>query len=284
MNFNNTRFVIGVILISKGNIFFDEVINGINDAATEIREYNTNVILKTMKGYDPHTQIQLINSMENKINILVINPIESPEIKEKINELTDKGINVITVNTDIEGSKRLCHIGNDYYKSGRTAGGILGLISKENCTVGIITGSSNILGHKKRIEGFKSVIFQKYPNIKIVAQIENNDDEIISYDKTDKMLTEHKDINMIYITAGGVYGACCAIKKHNKKISVVCFDKTPTTKEFMEKGIIKAVICQQPYVQGYRSIKIAFNYISSGERPLYEINYINNEIKIEENI
>lgn len=280
------NLIIGVILISKGNPFFDEVIEGIRAASNEIREYGVDVVVRTMKGYNVTDQIKMIDSIKNECDLLVINPIDHPDIISKISEIADNGIQVITVNTDVKGSKRMCHIGNDYYKSGRTAGGMLGLISNGKGKVGIVTGSNKISGHNQRIEGFKEVISKKYSNIEIVDIIENEDDEILSYDNTSKMLENNPDIDMLYIVAGGVYGACCAVNKYYdyRKISIVCFDNTPIVSDLMEKGIIKAVICQQPFMQGYQAIKNGFIYLVSGEKPVNDIIYMDNDIRIAENI
>lgn len=280
------NLIIGVILISKGNPFFDEVIEGIRVASDEIREYGVDVVVRTMKGYNVESQIEIIDKIKDECDLLIITPINHSNLIDKINELVEIGIQVITVNTDVNGSRRMCHIGNDYYKSGKTAGGMLGLISNGYGKVGIVTGSRKILGHNQRIEGFKEVISKKYCNIEIVDIIENEDDEILSYDNTCKMLENNNEINMIYIVAGGVYGACCAVNKYseNREISIVCFDNTPIVCDLMEKGVIKATICQQPFMQGYQAIKTGFVYLISGEKPLKDVIYMDNDIRIEENL
>lgn len=281
-----SKLKIGVILISKGNPFFDDVIEGIRAASNEIADYGIEVVVRTMKGYNVENQLSMIDKFKNECDLLILNPIDHIDIIKKINELDNMGIPVVTVNTDVNNSKRMCHIGNDYYKSGKTAGGMLGLISCGKGRVGIVTGSKKILGHNQRVEGFKEVILKKYNYIEIAGIVENDDDEILSYDNTSSMLEENPDINMLYIAAGGVYGACCAVKKYckNREISIVCFDDTPIVCDLMEKGIIKAAICQQPFRQGYQAVKIGFTYLVSGEKPLDEVIYVSNDIKIEENL
>ncbi len=44
----------------------------------------------------------------------------------------------------------------------------------------------------------------------IVDVVENDDDEIISYNVTQKLLKDYPDIDGLFLIAGGVYGASCA--------------------------------------------------------------------------
>lgn len=277
---------IGIILISEGNPFFDELLDGIKTAADEIIQYGVDVIVRTMRGYDVNKQLQLMNEVMSSCDLLILNPINHIDIINKINEFIDSGKQVVTVNTDVNGSKRFCHIGNDYTQSGRTAGGIMGLITQGKGKIGIVTGSKKILGHNERIQGFIDVVTTKYPNLNIVGIVENEDDEIKSYEVTSQLLEYYKDMDALFIAAGGSYGACCAVmnKGRDKDITIIAFDSTPSVKEMVEKGIIKATIGQQPFQQGYQAVKSGFAYLSGGETPLEGRIYVMNDILIAENL
>lgn len=128
---NRTKSTIGVILTSDGNIYYNSLIDSIKSSAEKISSFNYNVILETMKGYDIERQINLLDQLSEKAEVIIITPINHPDIINKINELTDKGKKIITLNFDVENSKRLCHIGVDYIKVGRLAGNLMGLIVKK---------------------------------------------------------------------------------------------------------------------------------------------------------
>lgn len=63
------------------------------------------------------------------MNGIVLSPYNDPLIAGKINELSEKGIPVITTNTDIENSARLAYVGCNFYRSGETAAGLMHLMS-----------------------------------------------------------------------------------------------------------------------------------------------------------
>lgn len=280
------NFIMGIILSSEGNEFFDDVISGMEQAEKEAAVYGIQVIKKTMKGYDVDVQLSLIRELEAFIHILIIQPINDDSIVKEIRKLTQQGIRVITINNDIKSSDRLCYVGSDYFKSGQTACGCLGLLTRGKANVGIATGSVKMLGHNQRILGFNSIVKKKYKEFIISDIIETNDDDRQSYEETLKMLEKYPNINAIYIVAAGAAGVCRAVTELGKQeeMEIVACDTTPVVKKLIKKGIIKATICQQPYLQGYQSLMIAVEFLIHGTIPKQEYNVINSEIKIPENL
>ena len=284
---NRKELASGVVLASEGNAFFDDVLRGIRRAETEIAGYGTKVILKTLKGYNVQQQREAIEEIRPHINALILNPISDPIIAQEIDDLVDSGICVITINTDIQNSKRMCYIGSDYTKGGETACGMLGMITGGAPTkIGVITGSTLVLGHNQRITGFQNVIDRRYQDFRIVDCEQTDDDDIQAFEVTKEMLTEHPEIDAIFIVAGGVYGVCRAvISMHlEEQMHIICFDSTPASVEMIKKGVIQATICQQPFTQGNKSVHLAFNYLVSGLKPEKEYYFVKNEIKILENL
>ena len=98
---------------------------------------------------------------------LLITPYDDERIVNKINELSKKGIPVVTVCSDIEGTDRLAYVGSNNMRLGHTVGALLGLISGGHAEVGIITGSRDVLGQEQRIAGFLEKIQKEYPNITV---------------------------------------------------------------------------------------------------------------------
>ena len=113
-----TSPVIGVILCSEGNPFFDDVIAGFQAAQEELVDYGASVILRTMCGHEVTHQLSLIDGMAEHISALVIQPINSRRIAARLLALKESGIPVVTVNTDIEPSSRCCYVGSNYESGG----------------------------------------------------------------------------------------------------------------------------------------------------------------------
>ncbi len=280
------RLKLGVILFSSDNPFFGDVLKGVTEKAEALSAYNCNVVIKQVH-FNIEEQLAALDELEAEdVNGIAMAPCNHASIKERINSLFQKGIPVVTLNTDIEGSKRIAYVGSHYTHSGETAAGLMHLMTLGEVSVGIISGSSDILCHTERIAGFKKAVNAHYQNIHIVETVENHDDEIESYEKTTALLTAHPDINALFFAAGGVYGGCRAVISLGLagKIRILAFDKVPTTKKLVEDGIIAATICQQPKIQGTKPLDILFAYLTAGEIPEKEYHYVAVDIRIKENI
>jgi len=280
------NYVIGIILSSEGNKFYDDVLRGIRQAEQEIADYGIRILLKTMKGYEVQRQLELLDEIKDKINFLIINPINDDRIIDKINAFSEENIKVITINTDVENSKRLCHVGCNYKKSGETACGMLGLLTGGEANIGIAIGSIKVLGHTQRMSGFDKVCKEQYPKFQVMDIIETNDDDVCAFIQTQKMLQKYPQINAIYIVAAGAYGVCQAVTEagREKEIVIISSDQTPDIIKLLREGMIKATICQQPWTQGYKSVNMAFQYLVSNVVPEKELHSVKNEIKILQNL
>lgn len=276
---------LGVILLGVGNPFFDDVLLGVREKEQELAGYNCSVLIRQTE-YSLQQQLDAIDSLlAEGIGGLAISPYNDNAVREKIANLCKQGIPVVTLNTDIENSSRLAYVGSNFYRSGETAAGLMRLMTKGEVRVGIVSGSQNILCHTERIAGFSHTI-AAYPNIRIVDTVNNNDDDQISFTLTGKLIEDHPEINAFYFTAGGVYGGCQAIEASASKndMIVITNDIVPRTREYMQKGLIAATICQQPFQQGFQPLALLFAYLTTGEKPATENNYVDVDIRIRENL
>lgn len=152
--------------------------------------------------------------------------------------------------------------------------------------LGIITGSSQVLCHTERIAGFLDVISRTAPGLEVLDTLKNHDDEFESYEVTKHFLKAHPDADAIFFAAAGVQGGCRAILNMNRadQMHVVCFDADETLRPLMADGLICATISQQPRKQGSRPLDLLFDYLTTGNLPEQEINYVDAAIKIRENL
>ncbi len=280
------RWKIGVVLFSAENPFFTEVLDGIDEKANELANYNCTVIVKQIP-FGVEEQLHALDElMEEEVAAIAMTPYNDERIRSYIDRLYKQNIPVVTFNTDIEHSKRIAYVGSNYTQSGATAAGLLRLMTQGEIFAGIVTGSSNILCHTERIVGFTHTLVPYKDRFHMVQIIENHDDEIESYEQTMQLLQEHPEINALYFAAGGVYGGCRAISALGleDKITVIAYDLVPTTRDLLNSGIVSATICQQPKLQGLKPLSILFDYLTTGKLPDEELNYVAIDIRIRENM
>ncbi len=278
--------VIGVILCSEGNPFFDDVIEGFKKAEEDLRDYGVTLILKTMCGHSVTQQLALIDELDGHISALVLQPINSRRIAARLLSLKEAGVPAVTVNTDIENSCRCCYVGSDYEQGGAVAAGMMALVTGGKANLGIIEGVHTLMGHVLRQKGFEDHLKKYCPQIRFVDRAPALDDPEQAYCSAREMLQNHPEIDAMFVVAAGVFDVCRAIidAGREKDMRVVAYDDVPTTKEMVRRGLIRAVVCQQPFEQGYRAAHEAFEMILSGEAPENRMLIMENQIKIAENI
>jgi len=286
LNVKKSAPVIGVILCSEGNPFFDDVITGFYKAEEELQHYDVSMLLRTMRGHDVATQLVLIDSIADSLSALVIQPINDPRIAERLRELMDGGMPVVTVNTDIESHARCCYVGSDYERGGAVAAGLTALITGGSARLGVIKGVDTLMGHELRLKGFEEHLRRICPRIEWIAAENANDDPVQAYRKTCEMLASHPQIDTIFVVAAGVHDVCRAVIDMGREqdLRVIAYDDVPSTREMLRRGIVRAVVCQQPVEQGYRAFAAAFDMILAGHTHYTNEIIMEDQIKIIENL
>lgn len=280
------NLTLGVILFSNENPFYTDVLTGVQEKAEELSCYNCTVLVRQIAG-SVEAQLEAMDQLvQEGAAGIALAPYNDERIRRRIDQLYHKGIPVVTLNTDIEHSRRMAYVGSNYFKSGSTAAGLLRLMTQGQVHVGIITGSSNILCHTERIAGFTEALkpFQGSIRISRVAEVHDNEDE--SYEKTRALLSACPEINALYFAAGGVWGGCQGAVSLGlqEKLRIIANDLVPTTRQLVEQGTIAAVICQQPKIQGSRPLDLLFTYLTTGQSPEKEHHYVMTDIRIRENL
>lgn len=282
--------IVGCLIPSLGNVFFDDVIKGIYLAQKELEDFGVTVIVKKIRGYNPPEHIQAIKELVDAgSTALCICTVDIYKVRNYVNQLIDSGIPVVTVNNDLTNTKRLCYIGSDYVKGGQTAAGLLAsLCLGHQLNLLIVTGSLKIKGHNQRIQGFSRRLKDYGINYKLIDVFESQDDEKHAYETALKIVRFNQQINCVFIAAAGAAGVCKAIaeldirKKH--PMWIVCFDDVASTQKLILDGMIDFTICQEPIQQGYQAIQSLFNYFVDDKR-IVPCNFITNTvIKIRENL
>lgn len=252
---------IGVILTPDYNPFIHDIISGINRAKKEFSAFGIEVIIKLMTSLDPSEEIRIINDLtENGVSGMAVFPLDHPNVYALLNSLIEKGIAVITFNSPAPEVKSLCFIGQDHYKGGRTAAGLMCKILPKDARIGIIISSTKLSCHQQRLLGFQNKISETRPDIKIVGISENQDKKEDAFRITLEYCNKLPDLDGIYITGGGIAGVGSALDiiDDSENIHVICHDLTEGSIHLLQTQVVDFVLGQEPVNQGYLLIKTLF--------------------------
>ncbi len=269
--------LVAVILCVGQNPFFDDVLLGIDEMIKEFRHYGISAEVCRMDSLDASAQVAEIERLQEVMTGLVITPIDHPSVKQALDSLD---IPIVNLNTDIEDTNRIAYVGTDYHKGGALAAGIVKLLRPSGGTVGIVNGSKKLYGHRLREQGFLSELANGYHVAKTVYC---EDDDILAFEVTNRLLHEHAELDTLFIAAGGVNGACRAlISQKRDNIMVLSFDATKTARQLLDDEVIAATICQNPRLQGEKAMQIMLDFLVLGQKPDAGKYILEHEIKIKQ--
>lgn len=276
----------GCLLPDGHNPFFNDVINGMRRAETELSDYGVSINIQHVSGYDTETHIDAINELKSGgYSGLCLTTLDTPGVQLTVHKIIEEGIPVVSVNTDIPDSGRICYVGTDYFRAGKTAAGMLSLVSGVKHHILVITGSYNIRGHKERVRGFLEGLENRGVDFEIVDTMESFDSNEIAYQQTSKALKSFSNINCIFVAAAGIGGVCKAVEEAGlTETKILAFDEVPEVQENILNNHIDFTIGQDPELQGYMGIMRLFSWLmEEGKRSTSD--YITStSIKIAENI
>lgn len=272
---------IGVIVAPDYNPFVEDIKIGVQAARDEISDYGFHIDMRVLNTLDAEEQVNILDSfMEKKVDGIALFSIDSDKIRQKIDDMVSHGLPVVTYNSDIRNSRRICFVGQDHFKGGFVAGDLMSNILMDGSDVLIITSLLDLACHKNRIAGFKQAIQEFESGIHIIDIVENQDIKQLAFEQTLKYAEKYPSIKGIYVTGGGVSGVGEALRTVNKQrdIKIICHDLVDSTVELMRRGIIDFTIGQDPFFQGYQPVKVIFEYLLWGKAP--ERKFIQTKIDI----
>ncbi|MDU1359063.1 MAG: substrate-binding domain-containing protein, partial [Citrobacter freundii] len=109
---------VGVSLSTLSNPFFVSVRNGIQDLA---KKNKTNVQVSDAQNDTAKQNNNIEDMIQKKVDILIINPVDSSAITPAVKDANDAGIPVITVDRSSDGGKVLTLVASNSKKGGEMA-------------------------------------------------------------------------------------------------------------------------------------------------------------------
>ncbi len=216
---------------------------------------------------------------------IAIAPSDPDAAAPYIAKAIEKGIPVITIDTDAPNSERLAYLGTGNYKAGYLAGLAMWHLLKEKGYVkpgatvklGILTGSLTARNSLERIQGFKDAIMncsEKDPdikgniNIQFLGPYNDKEDPVQAFNLALSVIQGNPDIAGVF----GVYAYdgpawAKALKQAGippGKVILVEFDVTSDNVPPIKEGYAQVTVGQRQYFMGYLGVKLLYNMTKVG--------------------
>jgi ribose transport system substrate-binding protein len=260
-------FTIAMIAKSSTNPVFLSGRKGAEDAADSITKA-TGVTVKidwlTPPNEDGAVQAQRIADAANGgANAILLSASDAGKVLGAVNEAVDRGVPVMTFDSDVPGSKRFSFYGGDDALMGRQVMDELAKQMGGKGKVAILAGNQNAPNLQNRVKGAKEAA-AKYPGITIVNTFyhaETPQDAAAEVTRAQNAYPEIQGWAMI----GGwaLFTRALLTDLDPKKVRIVSVDALPAELPYVDKGLAPVLFAQPTYLWGSVSVKTIFDHVYS---------------------
>ncbi|ODT77385.1 MAG: hypothetical protein ABS76_26725 [Pelagibacterium sp. SCN 64-44] len=189
---------------------------------------------------------------------VVVYAPDHPETNDAINALQARGVQVVTMISDLPKSRRLAYAGLDHYQAGRTAGYLMHNTVRIPGPLVILCNNLAFEGHARRVKGFSDYLLEAGASMPIIGVLEGGDDR----DKSEILLRDafagQCDIAGIYNAGAANMGVARAIRARilNAPPVFVGHELTQFTASILHDRLMSFTIDQAPELQAQFAIEV----------------------------
>lgn len=262
---------------------------GVEEELKKYGSFQIELDYMTIPYSETEKQVRALRScIGEKVQGVILSPINSPEIVKEIDACTLAGIPVVTVNTDIKGSQRLCFIGQDGFKAGRVAGRLMGEFLRGQGKIAVFTSDGD--NHQSfpfgtREGGFRQIIAEAYPYIQVMENIHTQEKSQVIRREMRKLCENEKKLSGIFITCGGVKAVGDVLEEYEREdIKLICYENYPEIIELLKKDIVTATLDSDIEEQGKKALEVLMDYLIYDRMPVRKHLYSEIKIMLKESI
>ncbi len=265
--------------MTMNNPYFEiinkEIIAGVED--------NGDVIITRDSDLDSGRQIRQIETLiEEKVDIIVLNPVDWKKVLPALKKAKDSGIPVLAVDAEVYDKEYVSGvIVSNNYQAGVMAAQDLMKRRKEGKILFMI--QSNNKSASDRIDGFKKTLEEANWNYEIVDELECMGQLEIAQPLVEKVLEQRKDIDVVMaLNDPSALGAMAALDQKGLLSDVLVYgvDGAPSAKTMIRDGKMTATIAQSPTHIGKLAVDYLYDILDGkevGEKTVLPVTMITQE-------
>lgn len=258
-----------VILSGNDSFFFKQLGQDFSDVASGLG-YRRLTLYRT---FIPETRpdklaAHLVACSSSRDGIIVF-AHENPAIYQALALCRQRGVPVITIVTDLPGADRLCHVGINQLQAGRTAGLLMGKMLHTPGEVIMISGRFDYTAHRLRIQGFRDVLQQRFPQIPLREVLAGQEERDTISKLLEKQLSQAGQVSGIYNTGLGNREISEALARHRilDKCVFITHELYRSTRELLGKNALSLTIDQNTRQHAQLATDLMLKHLEGGAAP-----------------
>ena len=274
-------------LIPAGtNRYLKMLADGVGAAAAALMPFNVHCRVHFIDSFDPARVAAALRRHGRRAQGLAFMALEHPQVRDAVDELSNRGVPVVTLISDLARSRRAAFIGLDNQAAGKTAATLIGrFLGARRGAVAMIAGSRAYRGHEERESGFAEIMSARFPDLRLLDVREGRDDAQTNYRQTMALLKQHRDLVGLYNIGGGAEGVGRALQEREQgnHTVFVAHGLTPDTRALLIDGTLDAVINQNPQSMILSAVRV-FTNLRDGRRTTEGVEPARISIVLRENL
>ncbi|SIQ13698.1 transcriptional regulator, LacI family [Rhizobium sp. RU35A] len=236
------------ILPANDNSFMQALRAEVQAAAERGRRERMSLVMRDVPAFDIAALVLALDDAgRDRPDGVAFVAIDAPEVRAAADRLVEQGIAVVTLVSDLSGSRRVHFAGIDNIAAGRTAGTLLGrFLGGRPGPVLPLAGSLMVRDHRERLEGFGSVMAERFAARAILPVLEGRDDPVETGRLVQEALLAHPDLAGIYSAGAGNRGLIRALQAGGSGVRpvVIVHELTGATRDALAQDLIDGVLNQ----------------------------------------
>ena len=248
--------------------FFPMTMVGVERAVNEFKDNGLELIVSHALYEEPEKQVKQIDEMlEQGIRNFIISVLDANVVAPSIKKLRDLNCTVV-YHSRLSNEKRCTYFGPDYFRSGETAGEVMGRLLPKGGNVLVLANSNieNDIYVGGRCNGFLNKL-REYSDIHVIDVKEGLNTSQSAADYLTKMIASHPVDGVLDATYKTPYVAE-ALKQSGKSQDIVLigFDVYKDLVPYIKSSVIDAVIGQDLEGQIYDCVRHFFEHLCYGKQ------------------
>lgn len=258
-------FTIAMIAKSSTNPVFLSGRKGAEAAAAELsKEHGVNVKIEwlTPPNEDGAVQAQRVTQAVNDgANAILFSASDPGKVLGALNEAVDRGVPVMTFDSDVPSSKRFSFYGGDDALMGKQVMDELAAQMGGKGTVAIIAGNQNAPNLQNRVRGAREAA-KAFPGITVVDAFYHAETPQDAAAEVVRVKNAYPNVNGFAMIGGWALFTRTLLTDLDKaKYKIVSVDALPATLPYVETGLAPVLFAQPVYNWGYVSVKTIFDKV-----------------------
>jgi ribose transport system substrate-binding protein len=253
------RITIALIAKSSTNPVFLASRTGAEAAAKELSQrhnINVEVVWLTPPQEDGQVQAQRIQQAVNDgADAILISCSDAGKVTGAINDAVDRGVAVMTFDSDAPQSKRFAFYGVDDIKTGQAVMAELAKLMDGKGKVAILAGNQNAPNLQRRVRGVQEEA-AKHAGISVVGVFNHIETPQDAAGEVIRVSNAYPDIRGWAMVGGWpLFTQTLLTDLDPARTKVVAVDALPAQLAYVDKGIAPVLLAQPVYQWGYVGVQ-----------------------------